>query len=85
MAVGECASRLFEFCVGLHSMAHGQHRFVVQLQFGGQFSRGLAFTNASHQQDNLHRRPLATLKNRTRVQVVNRSAIFTTLNFQFAG
>jgi hypothetical protein len=49
MTIGEGGSWLFEFCVGLHPMAHGQHRFVIQFQFGGQFPCGLAFANASHQ------------------------------------
>jgi hypothetical protein len=49
MAVGEGGHRLFEFSVGLHPMAHGQHGFVIQFQLGGEFSAGLAFANASHQ------------------------------------
>ena len=77
--------RLFEFGVGLHSMAHGQHSFVIQFQFGGEFSAGLAFANASHQQDDLPWRPLTALKDCAGVQVVNRSAMLTTLNFQLAG
>ena len=76
---------LFEFGVGLYSMTHGQHSFVIQFQFGGEFSGGLAFANASHQQDNLPGRPLTALKDCSGIQVVNRSAMFTTLNFQFAG
>ena len=85
MAVGEDGSRLFEFGVGLHPMAHGQHGFVIQFQFGGQFSCGLAFANASHQQDDLSGRPLAALKDCTRIEVVNCSAPFTTMDLQFAG
>lgn len=85
MTVGEGGSRLFEFGVGLHSMAHGQHRFVIQLQFGCQFACGLAFANAAQQQHHLPGRPLATLKDCPSVQVVNRSARLTPINFQCAG
>ena len=66
-------------------MTHGQDRFVIQIQLCGQFSRRLTFANASQQQDNLHGRPLAPLKHGARVQVVDRSTRFTTMNFQFAG
>jgi len=62
-------------------MAHGQHRLVVQFQLGGEFSGGFAFANASHQQDNLHGRPLTALKDGSCIQVVNRSALFTTMHF----
>lgn len=85
MNIRERACRLFEFGVGLHSMAHGQHSFVIQFQFRGEFSAGLTFANASHQQDDLHGRPLTALKNGSCVQVVNRSAMFTTIYFQVAG
>ena len=61
------------------------HRFVIQFQLSGEFSSSFAFANASHQQDGLHRRPLTALKDGSGVQVVNRSAIFTTMYFQFAG
>jgi hypothetical protein len=47
MAVGEGCGRLFEFGIGVYSMAHGQHGFVIQFQFGGEFSGALAFANAS--------------------------------------
>ena len=76
---------LFEFGVGLHSMAHGQHSFVIQFQLGGQFAGGLAFANAAQQQDDLHGRPLTALKDCSCVQVVNRSAMFTPMYFQLAG
>jgi hypothetical protein len=66
-------------------MAHGQHGFVIQFQFGCQLSGGLAFANASHQQDHLRGHPLAALKHCACVQVVNRSTIFTTVDFQLAG
>ena len=77
--------RLFEFRIGLHSVAHGQHGFVIQFQLGGEFSGGLAFANASHQQDDLHWCPLTALKDCSCVQVINRSAMFTPMHFQLAG
>jgi hypothetical protein len=49
MAVGESGIRLFQFCVGLYPMAHGQHRFVIQFQLSGQFARRLTFANATHE------------------------------------
>ena len=85
MTIGEGRIRLFEFGVGLHSMTHGQHRFVIQFPLGGKFSGGLAFANAAHQQDDLHWRPLTALKDCFGVQVINRSAMFTPIHFQLAG
>lgn len=85
MTVGESGIRLFKFCVGLHAMAHGQYGFVIQFQFGSQFSRRLALANAAHQEHDLPGRPLTALKDCARVQVVNRSTMFTTLNVQCAG
>ena len=84
MAVRESRIRLCKFGVGLHSMAHGQHRLVVQIQLGCQFSGRLALAHASHEKHDLLGRPLAALKEGARVQVVNRSALFTTLNVQSA-
>jgi hypothetical protein len=66
----------------------GQHGFVVQIQLGYQFSRRLTLANASHdshEENDLLGRPLTALKDSARVQVVNRSAMFTTLNVQGAG
>jgi len=85
MAVGESGIRLFEFSVGLHPMAHGQHGFVIQIQLGCQFSRRFTLAYASHEQHHLLGRPLTALKDGPRVQVVDRSTIFTPLNVQSAG
>jgi len=85
MAVREGGLRLFEFGVDLHPMAHGQHSFVIQFQFRGQFSCGLAFANASHEQHDLSGRPLTALKDRASVQIVNRSTMVATIDNQFAG
>jgi len=85
MAVRQGSIRLFEFGVGLHSMAHGQHGLVIQIQLGCQFSGRLTLANAPHEENDLLGRPLTALKDCARVQVVNRSAMFTTLNVQGAG
>jgi hypothetical protein len=82
MAVGKRTIRLFEFSVGLHAMAHGQDGLIIQIQLACQFSRRLALANASHEENDLLGRPLTALKDCARVQVVNRSAMFTTLNVQ---
>jgi hypothetical protein len=85
MAVGECGRRLFEFGIGLHSMTQGQHRFIIQFQLSSKFSGSLAFTDATHQQDDLHGRLLTALKYCASVEIVNRPALLATMNFQFAG
>lgn len=74
MAIGEGGIRLFEFGAGLDSMAHRQYRLVVQVQLRRQFSGGLTFTDTAHQQDRLPRCPLATLKDRPSVQIVDGAA-----------
>jgi hypothetical protein len=75
MAVGESGIRLFQFGVSLHSMAHGQHGLVVQIQLGCQFFRRLTLANAPHEENDLLGCPLTALKDCACVQVVNRSAL----------
>ena len=84
MAVGEGRIRLFEFGVSLYSMTHGQHGLIIQFQLCRQFSRGFAFTYASHEENDLAGRPLTALKDCARVQIVNRSTRSTPLNVQIA-
>ena len=67
MAVGESGIRLFEFGLGLHSMAHGQDSLVIQFQLRRQFSRRLTLANTSQEQNNLLGRPLTALKDCARV------------------
>ena len=84
MTVRESGVGLLQFCVGLHLMAHVQYGFVAQMQFGGQCLGRFTFADPSHQQYNLHGRPLTALKDRTSVQVVNPITLLTTIDFQLA-
>jgi hypothetical protein len=56
---------------------------VIQVQFGGQFPRGLAFANTSQKHHDLFGRPSASLKRSPGVQIVSRVAATATIDNQF--
>ena len=49
MAIGKGCGGLFAFGLGLHLVAQGQHGFVIQFKFRGQFPGGLAFANTAQE------------------------------------